>query len=309
MKINDLHRLANAGFFPRDGRPGASLNARILAPLLILAACTTASAAEQTLEYDGFVQPEHDVLVAASDIGRLQTLHVRLGDRVEAGEAIGQMEDAFQRSEVEVARYQAAMEGELMTARADAELYQARAEQLRALTAQRAARPDELLRAETELKLALARVQVAEEAAELRRLQLKRQEAQLEKRTIRAPVAGQVARIYRHPGEYVSPTDPTIVRLVSTESLVAIFNVPAGEALMLKNATRLAVLPRTTGKTVAGAIDAISPVIDGESGTVLVRIKILQSGGRVIAGDRCMLTVSTATPHAARATLAPPPWR
>ena len=122
--------------------------------------------------YEGFTEPKHDIMVAATEIGRLEMVTVEVGDHVKAGQIVGQLEDAIQASSVRIATLQTEMTGELNAAKAEVDLHQSRTESLRRLAADGMARPDELVRAETDLRIASSRYAAAQDNWNCEKLEL-----------------------------------------------------------------------------------------------------------------------------------------
>jgi RND family efflux transporter MFP subunit len=240
--------------------------------------------------YDGFLEPAEDVLVSAVEIGRLERVNVKVGDRVVAGQEVARLEDDLQEISVEIAKQQALMKGEWEVAAAERTMQRNRRAQLQALVEQGTARPDELARAESDLAIAEARVGAAQEEQLSRQMEARRQEVQLERRRIVSPIKGIVARVMRQPGEYISPGESAVVRVLSKDSLVAVFNLPASDAVQLRVGQVVPLRPRTVPRAVEGMVESISPAIDGESGTVAVRIRIDNRDEILFPGDRCVMS-------------------
>ncbi|GAA5505193.1 hypothetical protein Rcae01_00634 [Novipirellula caenicola] len=257
----------------------------------------------QTLVYDGFTEPQHDIMVAAAEVGLLLSMEVELGDSVEAGQVIGRLDDEVQSSAVKLAEMQANMRGNEDAVRVEAELQRQRVGMVRALAAKDMARPDELRRTEADLEIAEARLVAAKEQSHLRRLELERYQLQLERRKIVAPVGGVIAELFREPGEYVSPSDPVIARLLVMDRLIGVFNVPAEEIGRLSIGTPARVFLRSNGKTIDTKISSIAPDIDGESGTVQVRVELNNREHDLRAGDRCTLSILPASQRDPAGTL------
>jgi RND family efflux transporter MFP subunit len=181
------------------------------------------------------------------------------------------------------------MRGEQEAAIAERAMQLNRTAQLRALLQQGTARPDELTRAETDLMISEARVLVAQEEQLNRELEYKRQAIQLERRRVVSPIKGIIARVMRQPGEYISPGESAIVRVISKDSLVAVFNLPASDATQLRVGQKVPLRPRTVPRAVEGLVESIAPAIDGESGTVAIRIRIDNQDEILFPGDRCVM--------------------
>ena len=71
-------------------------------------------------EIDGFTEPYRDIDVAAPEMGQIDRLEVREGDRVKAGQVLARLDDEVWKASLEVAR--AAMESAGRVEAAEAEL-------------------------------------------------------------------------------------------------------------------------------------------------------------------------------------------
>ena len=239
--------------------------------------------------YDGFLEAYEDIMVSAIEVGHVEDVSVKVGDRVEAGQQVARLEDAPQVIAVQIAQLQSEMHGELDAAQAELVINTRRVEQLRSLTAKGNARPDELNRAETDLLVAKARLLAAQEEQSLKQLELKRQQVMLERRRILTPVAGVIAEVRCRRGEYLSPGDAAVVRVVAKDKLLAIFNLPAPSAIGMRVGQTMAVRPLASARVVDGVVHSIAPAIDSESGTVAVRILVENADESLYPGDRCVL--------------------
>ena len=242
--------------------------------------------------YEGFTQPNFDLMVAATEIGRIEEMLVQEGDRVKRGQTVARLEDALQVASVRIAQLQAEMRGEMEAAQAEVSLRKTRTTQIRQLAGQAMARPDELKRAESDLEIAEARYQAAKEQGELRRLELERYQLQLDRRRIKAPMDGVIAKIFHHPGEYVTPSEPAVVRLLVTDKLFAIFSVPVEDISKMSQGANVRVFLRSRSQTITAKIHSLSPSIDGESGTVQVRVALPNEENQLRAGDRCTMQLA-----------------
>ena len=87
------------------------------------------------------------------------------------------------------------------------------------------ARQEEVDRAATELAVAEANVRTAREDRLTKKLEYERIKVQLERRTIRAPVAGVVTKLHKQVGEFVAPNNPDVLTLVQLDPLLANFTM------------------------------------------------------------------------------------
>ena len=243
------------------------------------------------MTYDGFTQPRHEVMLASDEAGRIKRIDVVVGQRVDAGQVIAKLEDALQAAALKTARIQVNMVGEMDAAKVELELNQVRAEKIRELFANKMARPDELRRGEADLRIAMARVAGMEEQLELRKAELQRAELMVYRRSVRAPMAGVVSEIFLSPGESITPSSPSIIELLVVDELIAIFDVPVEDTLSLSTGSPVRVRLRSIAETLDASIWSITPKIDGESGTVQVRVKLSNPDGHLLSGDRCTLQI------------------
>lgn len=291
---------------PNATRRAGGPRRRLPAWIAVLAVVTVPSAAigqinrtgarqAPTMIYEGFTEPRYAIMVAATEIGRLNTVTVEIGDVVKEGQVIGQLEDALQASSVRIAQLQTTMVGELMATEAEAQLHRERAEKLRQLHNDGMARPDEVARAETDKRVAASKLAAAREQLELRKLELERNQVQLERRKIRAPMNGVISEVYRQPGEYITPSDPSIARLLVIDRLFAVFSIPVEDTVEIEVGAPVQVVLRSNAATIDAVISSIAPEIDGESGTVQVRVELDNKMGRLLSGDRCTLRLESRT--------------
>ena len=246
---------------------------------------------DMAMVYDGFTQPRHEIMLASDETGRIESVDVVVGQRVKEGQVIARLERDLQVSALKTARIQIDMVGEMNAAKIELELNQVRAEKIRQLFANKMARPDELRRSEADLRIAKARVASLEEQLELRKVELQRAEVMLKRRTVYAPMSGVISEIFLSPGESISPSTPSIVELLAEDQLIAIFDVPVEDTLTLRTGAAVRVRLRSVAETIDASISSITPKIDGESGTVQVRVKLSNPDGRLLSGDRCTLQI------------------
>ncbi|MEO1524685.1 MAG: efflux RND transporter periplasmic adaptor subunit [Planctomycetota bacterium] len=241
------------------------------------------------IEYDGFTEPKFNILVAASEMGRLETVNVKVGQRVKKGQLVAKLDDELQEQAAVGAKIRAEMRGEVEAAQAEAAVMQLRVEQLRSLADQQMARPYELKRAIADWEIAKKQVMAAQEQIQLRQHEWARYETQFQRRRVLAPMDGVVAKIFHAPGEYISPSDPAVIRLLVLDEIYAVFNVPVDEAEGITVGSAVSVHVSSLRKGLTGQVETVSPEIDGESGTVEVRVLLDNRDGKLRSGDRCQM--------------------
>ncbi len=240
--------------------------------------------------YEGFLEPNRKIDLTPPFRGILAKLYVREGDRVRPGMPVAQLDSRVLRAELKAARKVMGFHGKIDSAQALLDLREKHLQSLEALMKSGSARKREVERARTEVAMARAGLLMAREEKQLGRLEYEKILARIEERRIRSPIDGVVVRIYKRRAELVggAPGDP-LLTIVQLDPLKAVFHLSpgdcaglhAGQAVSLEAAGRTASLP--------GVIEFVSPVIEPESGTVRVTIRVPNPKGAIQAGTRCVL--------------------
>ena len=103
---------------------------------------------------------------------------------------------------------------------------------------------------------------------------------------------GVVADVFRTPGEYITPSEPAVIRLLVLDELYGVFNVPVEEISAVAVGETVSVFLMSAAKSVNGKVASIAPDIDGESGTIKVKVLIDNRNGNLRSGDRCQMKPS-----------------
>lgn len=177
---------------------------------------------------------ENDVVIAAEAEGTLIKLPVREGDQVDAGQVLATIDDRQAVAGREIAR----IGHEAALARADDAVEEtfaiasaafAKIDLEKDLRANQGA-PGSVTEIQIEQKrLAYKRArlqiekaqkdrEIAAKEADVKKAELSAADIQLEERTIRAPLAGEVQQVFQKQSQWVKPGDP-IVRLVQYDTL------------------------------------------------------------------------------------------
>src|SRR5262249_53425765 len=141
---------------------GLGLTVLVLTAMLMVGPAAAAAACDaQTAT--GFTEPAETVEVAAGEPGILAQMLVKPGDRVSSGDTLAKLDDTLAASEVVGARTRADAKGAIAVAQAQLTQAQARLAEIDKLKGTGALRPLELLGAQSDLEIARARVQQAED--------------------------------------------------------------------------------------------------------------------------------------------------
>lgn len=164
----------------------------------------------ETVSGAGLVEASTQNIAVATPLpGVIARVHVAVGDRVAAGGPLFTLEE--RPLAAEVASREAAMQvAEARIAEAEAQLAEANDQvaKVRELSDPRAVSREEIVRRETLARAAASRLRLAEAALGQARAQLAQSRVDLDRLTVRAPIAGEILQLNARVGEFASPGEP-----------------------------------------------------------------------------------------------------
>lgn len=243
---------------------------------------------------DGVLEPWKISDVASVEPGLLEELLVHLGDQVKMGQPLAKIESSAVETQLRIVEAQAAASGRQMAAMADVELNRRRVESLQSARENRFSSQTELERAQADLKISQGRLASEVEEQEVLRLQVARLKHQIKQRIVSAPIDGVVTEFHRELGEFVSPTNPEVLRIVDVSRLRASFFLQVEEVESLPVDGKVRVRLGNDQQTHA-TVEHVAPVADGESGLIEVRV-LIDNPDLKILGSRCALLFEAPPP-------------
>ncbi len=214
--------------------------------------------------------------IAAFYTGRLVAVHVRVGDTVEKGQVVAELDPVDAKAQIAQARAQAkAAEAEERKARVERDAAAAEVARLEPLAR------DKLI-AEIEIdrqRAKAAALGVAVEAAAAVGAEARARVTLLGRRVVeskvRAPFAGRVAERYVDPGAIVA-AGSRLVRLVETGSLRVRFEVPEQDVPSISKGTRLRIVTKAdpTGQGIEATVTGIGSEVSRERRVAIAEAKI-----------------------------------
>ncbi|MCA9008409.1 MAG: efflux RND transporter periplasmic adaptor subunit [Planctomycetaceae bacterium] len=262
------------------------------------ATTTSVSTANQTADanhIEAYTEPYRDIAVAASEMGTLSGINVREGDVVKSGDVIAVMADDVLKASLEVARRSMNVEGTLQSAAADVNLRRSELAKLQDLRKRDHASQQEVDRVQTELIVAESRHLTVREELEIKQLEFRRIEAQLEQRSIRAPIAGIVSEVHKDAGEFVSPSDPIVARIVQLDPLMVVFSVPLDQRNSFHQAQTVNLHLGYSDTTAEGIVEYVSPTTDSSNSSIRVKVRLPNPNGQFQSGERAVLQYEPVT--------------
>ncbi len=239
-------------------------------PLVIVSTAQTETVIRQ-VPLTGTVTSARVAQLSAEVSGQVESIRIEVGDRVKTGDTLLQLD-----REIEQFTLQGLQAG---TEQARAQLADARrryqdAEQLRQ---QKSISVNELrlLQAEVEVNAAALKRQLAEE---------RRQQARVERHTLKAPFAGVISERSTEVGEWIEPGNP-VMTLVAIDDLRIDFRVPQEFYTRIDQQSRISVtLDALPDKEFEGRIETVVPVSDPSSRTFIMHVRVDETGTRMTPG-------------------------
>ncbi len=256
------------------------------------AAASEQDAPESSTVVEAFTEPYRDISVAASEMGTLSEVRVVEGAIVKQGDILAVMDDDILRASLEVARRSMNAEGLLKSAQADLDMKTLEQEKLKQLRERDHASQQEVDRIQTEIRIAEARLLSVKEDLEVKQLEFRRIESQLKQRQVVAPMDGVISELSREAGEFVSPSDPTIARLVQLDPLLIVFSVPLSQRNEVEKDQVVELKLGADQVKTEGIVEYVSPTSDTSNSSVRVKVRLPNSARQHQSGERAILVMA-----------------
>ncbi len=244
-------------------------SAQAVAPVEVVTLAATAGSS--ALDLTGSVTAQRRAELSPRVSGLVARIHVDVGDRVRAGQALIELDN-------ELAR--------LARQRDQAQLDEARARVREAerLHAENRSLVDRAFLPETRLAASQAEVDIARAAAGRIEAQLRESSERVTRHRVAAPFDGVIAQRMAELGEWVDTGDG-LFELVALKPLRIDVQMPQERFADVTPGTPVTVLPDALpGTRLDGRVEARVPVGDAVARTFLVRILVEDPGERIVPG-------------------------
>lgn len=235
----------------------------------------------------GIIAPARSVDVVANLEGRLQALHVTVGQQVQQGQRLATLEAQVLQEDLPIAQAAlASAQAELGNAESQLQLSQVRLTRLQ--KAAQAFSQEELDRAQAELSQAQSNQQMATARVAERNGQIERLQTALQQTEIVAPFGGMISLRYLEAGSSVASQTP-IMQLMASEELVVRFAVPAEQSSQLSIGQSLTIALGDQSHQYQrfdhqAQISWIAPAVDVASQMVFAEAQLTSPHGQLRAG-------------------------
>ncbi len=231
-----------------------------------------------------FTEPYRTIDVAAAEQGIIDSISVKQGDAVLAGDPVATLNQDVLLASLEIAKLRASLKARMKQADADVRQRRRRYQKIMGLHTKGHASEEELDAAKSALEIGMALLLEAQENQTLAKLEVRQIESQLKRRRIVSPVSGQVVKLHKDHGEHVASLEPVVATIVQLDKLRVKFYVDTAEASHINRGDKLPIFFTDTTQRAFGVVEFVSPTTDADSRTVRVEVAIDNPNGDYRSG-------------------------
>ena len=249
---------------------GTSIAAADRFPLVVVSTAKTDTLIKQ-VPLTGTITSARVAKLSTEVSGQVEAVNVEVGDRVETGAALVELDREIAQLTLEALQ--------ASTRQASAELADAkrRYQDVKRLRERKSI-------SENEMRLLEAEVEIDGATLKQKRVEEQRQQARVERHTLRAPFSGVISERLTETGEWIEPGRP-VLTLVAVDELRIEFRVPQEFYPRINQQSALSVtLDALPDREFDGAIAAVIPVSDSSSRTFLIHVKVDAGDARLTPG-------------------------
>ena len=236
---------------------------------------------------DCVINPYRVVDISSPVAGVIEQVFVERSQPVTSGQVIAQLEASVERANVDLAQYRASVESEIELGRVNINFDRLRKKRIQTLVEESNISRENADQIEREVQLSQWKLKQATELAEIRQLELRKAQVQLEQKSISSPFDGFVLDIFKYRGEYVE--DQAIVRLAQLDPLVIEAIVPMENFGLIEPGMQAEIIPEILLKDrLRGEVIAVDRIGDTASNTFGVKLSIPNPENKIPAGLKCI---------------------
>lgn len=243
----------------------------------------------------GVLHPHEEWSLSTAVSGLVEQVTVEVGDQVEAGQTLLQLEADSERLEAQRRKLIWESEAESLSLRARLEILEVLYQNAKILFDESGSvSREDLARLELDLLSQRGRLEELEVEQQRQHLEWQFAEAEVEQRKLRAPGQGVITAVSLGVGEWAQPEQPAIL-MVDASQLEFRVNLPHQSVTGLVESDPvwidLATGPAVGGsvQTILGHVSYIAPVLDAGSGLLELRAQIDNPQGRFRPGLQASL--------------------
>lgn len=232
------------------------------------------------------IEPNRRVQLSTAVEGVLDTVKVKRGDVVKAGEIVALLQSGVEKAAVKLAQKRAGLQAQIDARKARVKSAERKFRRAEDLVDKNFVSSEELEEAATELEVAERNLQEALESQQLAKLDLVRAKEQLALRVIKSPIDGVVVQTFLSGGEFAQ--GQPILEIAAIDPLHVEVILPMSEYGQIASGAKARVSPEAP---LEGSYDAevtiVDKVVDAASGTFGVRLLLPNAEFQLPAGVEC----------------------
>ena len=268
-------------------------------PKLFLLACLLMSSVISSLqaaELDCLVKPEMYVELSSPVESVLEEILVEIGDPVEKGQPLAQLEASVEKAKVRLARLQAKSSSDVENRKEQLRYAKQYHKRMTDLLTQNSVSQYETDKAETEVALAQIELNKAQEKRRIAQVNLELAQSQLALRTIKSPIDGIVVDRYAMVGESVSGR--TIMKLAKVDPLKVELIAPTEYFGLIQKGMEVEIYPeQPVDQVFMATVTIVDQLIDPASGSFTVRMELPNPEDKLVGGVNCLANFAFETPE------------
>ncbi len=219
----------------------------------------------------------------------LVSVPVERSDLVQAGQVVARLASGVEKAELELASARADIFSEIRLNEVNLNYDKRNRKRLDSLHKGRAVSALDWERAERNEELSQWKVTQAKDINRLRRLELRRTQEVLNRKSVTSPLNGVVVQRYRSAGEYIE--DQPIMRIVQLDPLYVEAAVPIAYFGQIQPGMVAEVVPGLASLSpYTASVTVVDRMGDAASGTFGIRLELPNSDYAIPAGHKCKLS-------------------
>lgn len=258
-----------------------------LAIVLVGVAGTAARAGEMT--FDCLAEPAQRIQIGTPVTGLLASVDVGRGARIMPGDVVARLESTVEEANVALAKAQAEANEAVQAQQTRLTLAEADLARSKKLVMSGSVTTSKVEQLQAGVEIARRDLGTERRKIRLAQIELQRQQALLDRQSIRSPIKGFVAEQRLRAGEFVRQDSP-IMTIVQIDPLYIEAYVPVGLWGKIIVGTHGAIILNQPDQQRRGAaVTVVDKVFDAASGTFGVRLELPNPDDQIPAGQRCQV--------------------
>lgn len=243
----------------------------------------------QAKSFECLVEPSQVVEIRAPIEGLIDAIHVDRGDEIKKGQTLVTLDMGVDKARLDQAKYKATMRGALQTAQSRLDLSNKKFDRDQELFRDQYVSANTRDESETTMKLAAAELVEARDNNKVAELQVREYDELIRLKSIKSPFDGVVMERFHHPGEVTLSHDQNpLLKLARINPLYVEVVLPAASVGKVHVGDEINVKPQHEGAPAFNAkVTVVDPVADAASGTLGVRLEVLNINKTLPAGVSC----------------------